>query len=84
MIVSDIAMYYNSDALPDQWDCSMNYWDPERASCDAPEEDYEVEREVPQGDFESARVEKVDSEELSIVRDDQESHDNIKEQEGRE
>jgi hypothetical protein len=30
----------NPDALPDIWTCSLNIYDPDRMSCDAPEENY--------------------------------------------
>ena len=35
----------DNEALPDQWDCSMNFWDPESASCDTPQDDFDSERE---------------------------------------
>jgi hypothetical protein len=40
-----VAWNVDCDALPDPWQCSMNYWDPENASCDAPEDSYDPDRE---------------------------------------
>ena len=33
------------EALPDQWEHSMNFWDPESASCDTPQDDFDSERQ---------------------------------------
>jgi len=30
----------DGDALPDEWDCKMRFWDPANAFCDAPEESW--------------------------------------------
>lgn len=40
-----VAWNVDCDALPDPWQCSMNYWDPENAFCDAPEDSYDPDRE---------------------------------------
>jgi CW-type Zinc Finger len=33
-----VAWHVDNGTLPDLWDCSMNYWDSENASCDAPQD----------------------------------------------
>jgi len=40
-----VAWNVDCETLPDDWKCEMNYWDPENATCDAPEDNYDPDRE---------------------------------------
>lgn len=40
-----VAWFVNSDALPDLWECQMNSWDPDNATCDAPQDSYDPDAE---------------------------------------
>ena len=40
-----VAWNVDIDALPDSWNCSMNFWDPENAFCEAPNDEYDPSRE---------------------------------------
>ena len=40
-----LAWHVNADALPEQWDCSMNTWDADTATCSAPQDAYDTEKE---------------------------------------
>ena len=37
-----VAWHVDGNTLPDLWDCSMNYWDSESASCDAPQDRFAI------------------------------------------
>lgn len=37
-----VAWHVDGNTLPDLWDCSMNYWDSESASCDAPQDRFTI------------------------------------------
>jgi hypothetical protein len=36
ILYTTIRRHVDSDSLPDQWECSMNTWDPEIATCRFP------------------------------------------------
>lgn len=40
-----VAWFVNSEALPDLWECHMNTWDIETATCAAPQDGYDPEAE---------------------------------------
>lgn len=40
-----VAWHVDSENLPDPWQCNMNDWDPEKASCDTPQDYYDPESE---------------------------------------
>lgn len=40
-----VAWFVNSEALPDLWECTMNTWDPDNATCDAPQDSYDPDSE---------------------------------------
>jgi hypothetical protein len=40
-----LAWYVDVEALPDVWDCTMNYWEPADASCDVPQDSFDPESE---------------------------------------
>ena len=37
-----VAWHVDGNTLPDLWDCSMNYWDSENASCEAPQDRFDI------------------------------------------
>jgi hypothetical protein len=40
-----LPFYVDGNSLADYWTCSMNTWDPENASCSAPQDTYNPEKE---------------------------------------
>ena len=40
-----VAWNVDVESLPETWECSMNSWDPENATCDAPQDSYDPDRE---------------------------------------
>jgi hypothetical protein len=40
-----VAWSVDSESLPDLWECHMNFWDPESATCAAPQDIYDPDRE---------------------------------------
>jgi hypothetical protein len=40
-----VAWFVNSEALPDLWECHMNTWDPDNATCSAPQDGYDPDAE---------------------------------------
>lgn len=40
-----VAWSVDPETLPEQWVCSMNTWDKDRACCDYPQDDYDPEQE---------------------------------------
>ncbi len=40
-----VAWHVDSDALPDEWECHMNFWDPENSTCSAPQDYYDPDLE---------------------------------------
>ena len=40
-----VAFHVDVDALPDEWTCAMNTWEPESASCKAPQDSYDPDKE---------------------------------------
>lgn len=40
-----VAWHVDVNSLPDYWTCSMNSWDPENASCKAPQDSYNPDKE---------------------------------------
>jgi hypothetical protein len=40
-----VAWFVDSEQLPDEWRCTMNTWDPESASCDVAQDDYDPDAE---------------------------------------
>jgi CW-type Zinc Finger/Protein SET DOMAIN GROUP 2 C-terminal len=40
-----VAWHVDQGSLPDLWECGMNDWEPENASCDVPQDSYDPERE---------------------------------------
>merc|ERR1711871_1353837 len=51
----------NIESLPQIWDCSMIYWDPENATCDAQQDSYDPNRESTLG-FEGHAAELINFE----------------------
>ena len=41
-----VAWHVDADALPDDWTCSQNTWQPELASCATPQDSWDPEREL--------------------------------------
>merc|ERR1711871_1928359 len=54
-----VAWNVDIDSLPEEWQCADNYWDPENATCDAPEDGYDPGRESTLG-FDSTGVELIE------------------------
>ena len=40
-----VAWFVNSEALPELWECHMNTWDLDNATCDAPQDGYDPDAE---------------------------------------
>jgi hypothetical protein len=40
-----VAWFVDSEALPELWECPMNTWDPENATCEAPQDGYDPDAE---------------------------------------
>ena len=40
-----VAWFVDSETLPDLWECPMNTWDPENATCAAPQDGYDPDAE---------------------------------------
>ena len=40
-----VAWHVDADGLPDDWSCSQNTWEPEAANCDAPQDQWDPEKE---------------------------------------
>ena len=56
---------WNVDAekLPDSWECQMNYWDLDKASCESPTDDFDATRELT---VDCQNLEKVNEDDLEI------------------
>jgi hypothetical protein len=53
----------DADKLPDLWECHMNYWDLDKASCESPTDNFDASRELT---VDCKNLEKVNEDDLEI------------------
>ena len=53
----------DADQLPDQWECQMNYWDLDKATCASPADEFDASRELT---VDCQNLEKVNEDDLEI------------------
>lgn len=51
------------EKLPELWECSLNYWDLDKASCDSPIDDFDADRETT---IDTQNLEKVNEDDLQV------------------